>query len=189
MENTHDVFGWVCGYLSFASTTSGSLPVVTSGSLPSVQNYNPYIVFSSPTQKYEHPLRLTYWLGYRNLHTSGFFFPVTCLSYLRMEISVILYRGNTLYSSSSIFIFSFLWPTLLMLSCDHIELAKFILSTLSLAKLVYHNSRHQYIHSLKVYITNGRPAKCNGWQASLANPFLLSKVLIGFCILLGLCHT
>ena len=126
----------------FTWETSGPLPFAwaTSGSLPSVQNYRLYIVFSSPKRKYEHRLRLTYFLfmaGYRNLHTSVFF-PVICWSYLRTEISVTLSIGNKLYSSPSSFIFSFQWPTLLMLSCDRIEPAKFIHSTMTLAKLVYY---------------------------------------------------
>ena len=90
-ENTHrgaDMCAWVTsGFFPLhlrdqrispiAWETSGSLLFVsvTSGSMPSVQNYRPYIVFSSPMRKYEHPLRLTYFLftaGFRNLHTSFF---------------------------------------------------------------------------------------------------------------------
>ena len=117
---------------SSALVTSGSLPSawVTSGSLPSVQNYRPYIVFSSPMRKYEHPLRFTYFLlmaGHWNLQTSVFF-SVICWSYLRTEISVLLSIVDKLYSSSSSFIFS----TLLMLYCDHIESFKFIVAALNL---------------------------------------------------------
>ena len=128
-ENTYrgaDRFAWM---------TSGFLPFswATSVSLPSVQNYRPYIVFSSPMREYEHPLRLMYFLfmaGYRNLHTS-FFVPVICWSYLQTEISGIL--TIILYFSLSC------ETTLLMLSCDCIESAKFIHGTSSLTKLVYYN--------------------------------------------------
>ena len=96
----------------------------SSGSLPSVQNYRPQIVFSSPMRKYEHPLRITYFLfmaGYRNLHTSVF--PVICWSYLRTEIFVILSTSDKLHFSLSC------ETTLLILSCDRMESAKFIHGT------------------------------------------------------------
>ena len=57
--------------------------------------------------------------GYRNLHTFSCFFPVICWSYLQLEIFVTLSIGNELYSLSC-------ETTLLMLACDHIESAKFI---------------------------------------------------------------
>ena len=50
---------------------------VTKGPPPSVLNYRPYIIFSSPMQKYELASSPTYFLfmaGYRNLHTTGVFF-------------------------------------------------------------------------------------------------------------------
>ena len=51
------------------------------------------------------------------------FFPVICWSYLRTEISVILSTGNKLHFSLSC------ETTLLMLSCDRIESAKFIVAS------------------------------------------------------------
>ena len=125
----------------FAWEISKLLPFTwaTNGSLPSVQNYRPYIVFSSPMWKYEHPLCFTYWLVIGTYILMGFFL-VICWSYLRMEIFFTLSIGNKSSSSSSSFIFSFLWPTLLMLSCDHIEPAKFIHGTLSLAKIIYYST-------------------------------------------------
>ena len=78
--------------------------------------------------------------GHRNLHTSVFF-PVICWSYVWTEISLTLSIDNKLYSLPFFFIFSYPWPNLLMLSCDHIEPDKFIHSTLSLAKLVYYKTR------------------------------------------------
>ena len=127
----------------FAWLTSRSLPSLerqrgplpftwaTSGSLPSVQNYRPYIVFSSPMQKYEHLLCFTYFLfmaGYWNLHTS-IFFLVICWSYLWTEISVTLSIGNKLYSRHHLYFSLSCETTLLMLSCNHIESAKFIVAT------------------------------------------------------------
>ena len=73
---------------------------------------------------------------YRNLHTSVFFGNLLILSGNGNNCHSI--HRNKLYPSPSSFIFSFLWPTLLMLSCDSIEPAKFIHGTLSLAKIVYY---------------------------------------------------
>ena len=58
---------------------------------------------------------------YRNLHTLVFFFWVICWSYQQMEISVTLSLGNKLYSLSC-------ETTLLMLSCERTESAKFIIA-------------------------------------------------------------
>ena len=55
---------------------------------------------STPLWKYEHTFLPTYFLfiaGYRNLHTSVFFFLVIYWSYLRTEISVTLSTGNKLH--------------------------------------------------------------------------------------------
>ena len=68
---------------------------------------------------------LLFMAGYQNLQTFVFF-PVICWSYLRTEIFVTQSIGNKLYSSPSSFIFAFLWLTWLMLSCNHVEPAKFI---------------------------------------------------------------
>ena len=62
----------------FAWETIGSFPFsrATSRSLPSVQNYTTYIVFSNPMRKYEYPLRprsFLFMAGYLNLYTSFFF--------------------------------------------------------------------------------------------------------------------
>ena len=127
-----DMSQWVSSFawetnesLPFAWATSRPLPVAwtTSGSLLSVQNYRPYIVFSSSKRKYEHPLHLTYWLVIGTYVLP--FFPVICWAYLQTEISVTLSLGYKLYSSPSSFIFS----TLLMLSCDCIESSKFIVTS------------------------------------------------------------
>ena len=118
----------------FAWKTSGSLPFTwaTSGSLLSVQIYRPLIVFSSPMQKYEHPLCLAYFSVYGWLLELTYFRgggPVICWSYLQTEIFVTLSIGYKSYSLPSSFIFSFLWSTLLMLSCNCIESAKFIVAS------------------------------------------------------------
>ena len=117
-ENTRgaDRSAWVTSVSPLAWETSGPLPFAwaTSGSLPSVQNYRPYIVFSSPTLKYEHPLRFMYFLfmaGYREL-TNFRFFLVICWSYLRMKITVTLFISNKLYSRHHILYVSFLWKPL-----------------------------------------------------------------------------
>ena len=93
-ENIHDMFAWVTHVtlplLEWLVDLSPSLkePVFS----PKLQTlYH----LSSPKGKYEHPLCLMYFLfmaGYRNLHTSGFFFLVICWSYLRTEISVTIHR-------------------------------------------------------------------------------------------------
>ena len=68
-----------------------------------------------------------------------FFFLVICWSYLRREISVILSTGNKLHSRHLPLFFSLSCETtLLMLSCDHIESAKFIHGIPLPAKLVYY---------------------------------------------------
>ena len=158
-ENTHggaDRSAWVTSgsplrlrdqqNSSFAWETSGSPPFAwaTSGSLPSVLNYRPYIVFSSPMQKYEHPLRFTFFLfmaSYWDLHTLVFF-PVICWSYLRTEISVTLSSGNGFFTILLYFSLS-CENTLLMLSCNCIESTKFIYVTVSILHLFSIN-----IHSL-----------------------------------------
>ena len=97
----------------FAWETRGSLLLAweTSRYLPSVQNYRPYIVFSSPMRKYEHPLRPTYFSVYGWLSELTYFrvfFSLICWSYLRTEISVTLSIGNKLYYRHHILYFSFL---------------------------------------------------------------------------------
>ena len=101
----------------FAWETSESLPLAwaTSTSLPSVQNYRPYIVFQVQ--------RIFLFMdGHRNLHTSVFF-PVIYRSYMRTERSVILSTGNKLH------FFLSCETTLLILSCNLIESANFIVAT------------------------------------------------------------
>ena len=86
---------------------------VASRSLPSVQNYRPYIVFQVPRI-------FLFMAGYRNLHTFVFF-SVICWSYLRTEISChFIHRMNFSLSCET---------TLLMLSCDRIESARFIVTS------------------------------------------------------------
>ena len=75
-----------------------------------LQNYWPYIVFSSPIQIYDYPLLPLIFLfmaGYWNLHTSGFF-QVIYWSFLRTETSVTLFIGNKLYSRHHLLYLSFL---------------------------------------------------------------------------------
>ena len=89
---------------------------VTSRSLPSVQNYRPCIVFSGSMQKYEHPLRLTYFLfiaGYRNLHTSVFSGNLLTLSANR-NICHSNHRQWVTFSPSS---FIFLFPVKPLCRC------------------------------------------------------------------------
>ena len=125
----------------FAWETSGSLPFawVISGSMPSVQNYRPYIIFSSPMQIYEYPLHPRIFLFmdvYRNLHTSGIF-PVNCWSFLRTKISVTLSISNTLYSNHNILYFSSQWKPLCW--C-YLATALNLLSSSSPAKQVNYTS-------------------------------------------------
>ena len=124
-ENTHEkltgLLEWpACFSLRLSShwispftwETSGSLPFVwaTTGSLPSVQNYRSYIVFQVPWTRLFAHLFFCLWL-------------VIGTNILpRTEISVTLSIGNELYSLSC-------ETTLLMLSCDHIESAKFIVTS------------------------------------------------------------
>ena len=140
-ENTHDMFSWV---------TSGCHPSLerpadispfaraTIGSLPSFQNYRPYIVFSSPMRKYEYPLHLTLCMVI-GTYIFPFFVGNLLILFANGNICHSIHRKK-LYSTSSSFIFPFLWPTLLMLSSDRIEPTKFNQDTLSLAKLVYHTN-------------------------------------------------
>ena len=138
----------------FPWDTSGplSFALATSGSLSSVQIYRPYIVFSSPMRKYEHPLRLTYFsvCGWLLELTYFCFFLVICWSYLRTEISVTQSIGNKLYSLSC-------ETTLLMLSCDRIESAKFIVaskaSILHLDELKPFHSKFQIL-DIKIELTS-----------------------------------
>ena len=94
-ENTHDMFAWVTCRSLPSHETSGSLPFTwtTSGSLPSVQNYN-YILSHSPKRKHEYPLCCMYFLfmvGYRHLHTSSFFFPPSNLFILPVNGNICHY--------------------------------------------------------------------------------------------------
>ena len=150
----------VCTYLSsVAGTLFGSSAMagehtqgadrsapVTSSSLPSVQNYRPYIIFSSPMRIYEYPLCphiFLFMAGYRNLRTpiSFFFFffffffcPVIYWSYLWTEISVTLSIGNKLDSRHHNLYFSFLWKPLW---CNLATTLNLLSSSLP-AKLVYY---------------------------------------------------
>ena len=119
--NKHLAFAWATsGFLSFAWATSGSLPFAwaTSRSLPftwvtSRSAFSPklqtlYCLFKSHAEV-QTSSSLHILAGYWNLHTSIFFFPVICWSYLWTEISVILSTGNKLYSRHHLLFFSFLW--------------------------------------------------------------------------------
>ena len=99
-------FAWeTSGPIPFAWETSVPLSLAweTSESVPSVQIYRPYIVFSSPMRKYEHPLSLTCfsfcdWLS----ELKYFLFS----SYLL----ILSANGNIFYSiHRQYIIFSFLW--------------------------------------------------------------------------------
>ena len=158
----------------FAWRTSGSPP---SFEWPANLSFSPKLqtsyCLSSPTRKYEHASSPTYFLfmaGYWNLHTSGVFFPVICWSYLRTEISVTLSTGNKLHSRHPPFLFSLSCETtLLMLSCDRIESAKFIHSTLSPAKLVY------YTRSCKNKFIPRNFVKANFLQKQRYQDFIISS--------------
>ena len=99
----------------------------TSGSLHSVQNYRPCIVFSSPMRKYEQHLRFTYFSVY------GWSSELTYFLFFRKFVDLICERKylsfyplkNKLYSLPSSFIFF----SLFMLSCDCIESLKFIVAS------------------------------------------------------------
>ena len=81
---------------------------VASGPLPSFQNYRPYVIFSSPMRKYEHPLRLTYFLfmaGYRNLYTSVFFHDNLLILYTSRNICHSIHRDKLHSCNYSYFLF------------------------------------------------------------------------------------
>ena len=125
-------FAWeTSGSLPFAWATNGSLPFTwaTSGFLPSVQIYRPYIVFSSPMRKYEHPLRQTYfsvcsWLSELTYFRVFFFGNLLILSA----------NGNICHSINHI-----LFPMKLPCWC-YLVTALNPLSSSSPAKLVYYMS-------------------------------------------------
>ena len=141
-ETAGELTGHICLIDSqishFAWETSRSLPFawVTNGSLPSVQNYRPYTVFSSPMRKYEHPLCLTYFLFMAGYQGFSGFFPLICWSYLRTEISVTLSIGNKLFSRHHLLFLFFLWKPLCW--C-YLVTALNLLSSSSSAKLVYYS--------------------------------------------------
>ena len=124
LENTHrgaDMFAWV-----------------SSGSFSSVQNYRPYIVFQFPHRNMKTPLCphiFCLWLVIGTYILLGFFSSnlliwfVDLLSLYTLAINYIL-----LYFSLSC------ETTLLMLSCNCIESAKFIHGTLLPAKSLYYNT-------------------------------------------------
>ena len=143
-ENRHDMFAWVTSgsLLSFEKLVDlFPFAWATIESMPSVQNYRPNIVFSCPMRKYEHPLCLTYWLVI-GIYIIPFF-PVNFLSYLRTKIYVTQSICNKSYSRQhpqsgltgetkikDDFYFCLSGETtLLMLSCDRIESAKFIVAS------------------------------------------------------------
>ena len=74
-ENTHEeltgLLEWPAGFsLHLRDQQTSPLRIANSGSLSSVQNYRPYIVFQVP---WTLPRIFLFMAGYRNLHTSGFF--------------------------------------------------------------------------------------------------------------------
>ena len=88
-----------------------------------------YCLFKSHTEVWTFSLPHVYFCGWLSELTYFRFFAVICWSYLRTKISVTLSIGNKLYSSPSPFIFSFQWPTLLMIYYDRIESANFIVAS------------------------------------------------------------
>ena len=135
-ENKHEeltgLLEWpACLSLCLRDQWTSPFVWLTTGSLRSVQNYRPYIVSQVPSGKMNILLASRIFCLCLVIGTCilPFFFPVICWSYLRTEISVTLSIGNKLYSSPSFFIIFFQWPTLLMLSCDRIESAKFIVAS------------------------------------------------------------
>ena len=133
--------------------TSGSPPSLEwPADLPSVQNYRPYIVFQVPRGNMNTPLRQHIFCLWLIIGTYTLpFFLVICWSYLRTEIFVILWTSNKLHSRHPSLFFSLSCETtLLMLSCDRIESAKFIHGTTSPAKLVYY-TKFIYIY-IYIYI-------------------------------------
>ena len=121
--------------------TSGSLPSLEkpaeslssverpAESLPSVQNYKPYIIFQVPRI-------FCLWLVIRTYILPGFFSG---------NLLILSVNGNTCPSIHILVIILYFYfsceTTLLMLSCDCIESAKFIHSTLLTTKLVYYTTR------------------------------------------------
>ena len=137
-ETSHISF--VCGGDPFCEIVRPA--DLSCGSLPSVQIYRPYIFFSSPMWKYEHPLRLPYFSVYGWLSELTYFrfFTVICWSYLRTEISVPLSIGNELYSRHHILYFSFLWTMKTFCWC-YLATTLNLLSSSSPAKLVYYKDK------------------------------------------------
>ena len=127
----------------FARETSRPFPFAwaTSGSLPSVPNYRPYLLFLSSC-------------GYRNILFAKVFFCLWLVigTYILLFLSCNFFdlmcelKYLSFFPSpmnpilAIIFYISLSYETiLLMLSCDRIESAKLIHGTLSLAKLVYYS--------------------------------------------------
>ena len=153
-ENTHrevDRSTWETGrFLSFAWETSGSSPSFerSAGLCSLLERPSDFCLQSKITElilSFQVPcgnMKILFasrifcsWLVI-GTYILPVFFPVICWSYLRMEISVILSISNKLYSRHYPLFFS--ETTLLMLSCDCTESAKFTPSTPSPAKLVYY---------------------------------------------------
>ena len=123
---------------------------ITSGS-PSQSKIKDLILsFNSHVVIWTHLFaHVIYVYGWLSELTYSRFSPVICWSYLRTEISVILYTFNKWYSSASSFIFLIPVKPLLMLSCDRIESAKFIHETLSPAKLVYYTHAQEMLRRIQ----------------------------------------
>ena len=120
---------------------------VTSGSLPSVQNYRLYIVFSSPMRKYEYPLSLKHFLfkaGYGKLHNSVLFFGNLLILFANGNIYHSIHRQQITFSPSSC------ETTLLMLACNRIESAMIIPGTPSSTKLGYYIATSINIHQFRI---------------------------------------
>ena len=86
---------------------------VTSRSLPSVQNYRSYIVFSSPMREYEPPPSSpTYFLfiaGYRNLCTSVFFFGNLLILSANLNICHSIQRQQMIFFAIILYFLFFQW--------------------------------------------------------------------------------
>ena len=126
-------FVWeTSGPLPFAWATSWPLPFAWAsiGSLPGISTFSPklqtlYYLFKSHAEVWTSSSRHVFFCLWLFIGTYILpFFPVICWSYQRTEISVALSISNKLYSSP----FS-IFSALLMLSCDRLETAKFIIGS------------------------------------------------------------
>ena len=101
---------------------------------PSIQNYRPYIVFQLPRGNMNTPLRRRIFCFRQVIGT--YILPIFSGNLLITFLTIVLYFSLSCET------------TLLMLSCDRIESAKFIHGTPSPAKPVYYSPKLQHYGSL-----------------------------------------